>query len=128
MSQRFATAINCIDGRAQLPVIHWLCETFRVDYVDLVTEPGADGVLARLRVDALLSIKSRTRLSVDAHASEVISVTGHHDCRANSVSAEQHLRDIKAGVEVVKSWRLPAPVVGLWVDEAWKVVVVVEQA
>lgn len=128
MNPRFGTAINCIDGRAQLPVIQWLCESFGVDHVDLITEPGADGVLAKWRVDALLSIKSRTRLSVEAHGSEVVAVAGHHDCRANPVSAEQHMLDIKAAVEVVKSWRLPAPVVGLWVDETWRVVVVVEQA
>lgn len=108
-------------------MIEWLRETCGLDHVDLITEPGADCVLANLRVGALLSIRKRTRLSVEAHASEIIAVAGHHDCRANPVCAEQHMLDIKAAVAQVRSWRLPAPVVGLWVDENWRVVVVVEQ-
>jgi len=32
---KFATAINCMDGRVQLPVINWLMENLSVDYVDI---------------------------------------------------------------------------------------------
>jgi hypothetical protein len=41
-SGRFAAAINCMDGRAQLPVIEWLKRECGVDYVDTITEPGPD--------------------------------------------------------------------------------------
>ena len=36
----FCTAINCMDGRVQLPVIRFLQERFKVDYVDVISEPG----------------------------------------------------------------------------------------
>ena len=42
----FGTAINCIDGRVQIPVITWMREVLSLDYVDLITQPGADGLLA----------------------------------------------------------------------------------
>ena len=42
----FGTAINCIDGRVQLPVINWMKATHHVDWVDVITEPGADEALA----------------------------------------------------------------------------------
>ena len=36
----FATAINCMDGRVQLPVIKFLQERFKAEYVDIISEPG----------------------------------------------------------------------------------------
>ncbi len=39
----FATAINCMDGRVQLPVIAYLKSKYVVDYVDAITEPGRTG-------------------------------------------------------------------------------------
>ncbi|MGB3082317.1 MAG: carbonic anhydrase, partial [Candidatus Omnitrophota bacterium] len=46
MKKSFATAINCIDGRAQKPVTEFAIRKFKVDYVDLITEPGPDKVLS----------------------------------------------------------------------------------
>ena len=34
--RRFATAINCIDGQTQIPVIDYVRKKYRVDYVDMV--------------------------------------------------------------------------------------------
>lgn len=42
MKKRFGTALNCIDGRAQILVISWVKESFGVDYVDMIIEPGMD--------------------------------------------------------------------------------------
>lgn len=36
----FCTAVNCIDGRVQLPVIRYLQERYGVLYVDVVSESG----------------------------------------------------------------------------------------
>ncbi len=46
MEGRFGLAICCIDGRIQEPVASWLKEKYLLDYVDMVTEAGADRVLA----------------------------------------------------------------------------------
>ena len=42
----FGTAISCIDGRVQQPVSDWLKLYCHVRWVDLVTEPGPDRLLA----------------------------------------------------------------------------------
>ena len=42
----FYTAINCMDGRVQLPVIYYLKERFGVPYVDVITEPGPVALLS----------------------------------------------------------------------------------
>jgi len=39
----FCTAVNCMDGRVQLPVINYLKERFSANYVDMITEPGPNG-------------------------------------------------------------------------------------
>lgn len=36
---KFAAAINCMDGRTQVPVIEFLKNKYGVDYVDMITEP-----------------------------------------------------------------------------------------
>lgn len=41
MDFRFGTAINCIDGRTQEPVIN-----LKQKYNDMVTFPGVDGVIS----------------------------------------------------------------------------------
>jgi carbonic anhydrase-like protein len=45
MDFRFGTAINCIDGRTQEPVID-LKQKYNIDGVDMVTFPGVDGVIS----------------------------------------------------------------------------------
>lgn len=47
MKKVFGTALNCIDGRTQIPIINWMKENFGLDYVDLITEPGMDKVLSQ---------------------------------------------------------------------------------
>ena len=122
MTVKFGTAINCIDGRAQMPVWRWLTETFDLDCVDMVTEPGVDGALAAGQPDVVRSVLCRTRISVEAHGSPVVAVVGHFDCAANPVSQEVHMEHVRQAVAEVKSWNLPVRIVGLWVDENWTVV------
>ena len=45
-TEKFVTAINCIDGRAHRPVRDWLETSFDAEFVDRITEPGADKALA----------------------------------------------------------------------------------
>ena len=121
MEGKFATAINCIDGRAQMPVNEWIRKSLGADYVDTITEPGVDRFLSHGGEEA---IKKKVMISVNAHHSSAIVVAGHHDCAGNPVSKEEHLKHIKKCVEIIESWKLPVRVVGLWVNEQWQVEVV----
>ena len=67
---KFATAINCMNGRTQLPVIAYLKEKCKVDCVDMVTEAGPVRILADSADRALVdSIKHRVEISVEKHCS-----------------------------------------------------------
>ena len=119
---KFGTAINCIDGRAQGPVSQWVKENQSVDYVDTVTEPGADKALLMENKERIDQIKTKVNISIKAHGSSVIVIAGHHDCAGNPVSKEEHLEQIKKSVGIIKSWNFPVKVFGLWVNDQWKIV------
>ena len=119
---KFATAINCMDGRVQAPVTAYLKKKYGVDYVDMITEPGSDGILAANKDKAIIeSIKKKVGISTGRHGSKYISVAGHHDCAGNPVDKDTHLGHIRSAVKAVKSWGVKAEVIGLWVDDKWKV-------
>jgi hypothetical protein len=119
---KFATVINCIDGRTQLPLIAYLKEKCKVDYVDIVTEAGLVRILADSADRALVdSIKHRVEVSVEKHCSRYIAVAGHFDCAGNPVSEEIQRRQIQKSIKTVLSWNFKANVLGLWVNENWNV-------
>ena len=115
----FGTSISCMDGRIQIPLSNWIKKNYSVDYVDTITEPGVDKKIAA-GLD-LESIKTKVDISVNAHKSKLIVVSGHYDCAANPVSDEEHIALVKKGVEALSSWNLDVKLVGVWVDKDWNV-------
>jgi len=116
---KFATSVSCMDGRIQIPLAKWIKENHSIDFVDVITEPGIDRMVAE-NLD-LESIKNKVGISINAHKSELIVVSGHYDCAGNPVSDEEHISQIRKGVEVISSWDLNVKVVGIWVDDSWNV-------
>ena len=120
--KKFATAVNCMDGRTQAPVAEWMKANFKVDYVDVVTEPGPIKILAEFRdIPLIAGIKKRVEISIERHRSRAVAVVGHFDCAGKPVDKNTQLVQIAEAVKRVKSWGLNIRVVGLWVDEDWKV-------
>jgi len=119
---RFCTAVNCMDGRVQIPVIRYLQARFAADYVDTVTEPGPNRILAEGQdASALAAIERRVRISLEYHQSVGIAVVGHHDCAGNPVSEAEQAQHTVAAVRAVRDRFSGVPVVGLWVDKDWNV-------
>lgn len=56
---KFGTAINCMDGRIQIPIINWLKEKYNLDFIDTITEPGVDKITAVKDDEKTEKIKSR---------------------------------------------------------------------
>ncbi len=116
---KFATSVSCMDGRIQTPLAKWIKENYSVDYVDTITEPGVDKTITENSV--FESIKTKVSISINAHKSELVVLSGHYDCAANQVSNEKHVELIKKGIEVISSWNLGVTVIGVWVDDSWNV-------
>ena len=112
----FCTAINCMDGRVQLPVIQYLMDRVGVRHVDSVTEPGPVRILAERDEPALVaSILARVRVSVERHGSRHVAVVAHHDCTGNPLPREQQLGQLAAAVAFLREAVPTAEVFGLWV-------------
>jgi len=122
----FATAINCEDGRTQIPVWSWLTAHLNVDFIDTITEPGVDKVLAMGSKAEVESIQRCVLISFNAHHSRVVAIVGHHDCAGNPASKKEHLKHLEKCVRVVQSWNLPIDIITLWVNEDWAVELISE--
>jgi carbonic anhydrase len=111
-----------MDGRTQLPVNAWMRERFGAEFVDTITEPGPNGILA-VRADsaAVESILARVRISVEGHGSSAVAVVGHHDCAGNPADETTQLAQVRDAVAVIGEQFPGVEVIGLWVDEDWQV-------
>lgn len=118
----FCTAINCMDGRVQLPVIEYLKNKLNADYVDMITEPGPNKILSDgTDLKLIESIFSRIKISVDKHGSKHIAIIGHYDCAGNPADVEEQERHTHKAIEVIREKFNNVEVIGLWVDENWSV-------
>jgi len=119
---KFATAINCMDGRVQQPVIEYIKSKYKVDYVDMITLPGPNKVLAENKDKSTLeSIKRCVEISVKLHGSRLIAISGHYDCAGNPINEEFQRKQIIDAIKVIKSWNFGVQVIGLWINQSWEV-------
>ncbi|MBA3016257.1 MAG: hypothetical protein KKD63_08085 [Proteobacteria bacterium] len=124
-SGKFATAINCMDGRTQQSVIDYMKNRFGVDYVDMITEPGPIKALAEnSNISTLESVKRRLDISVNGHGSKAVAIVCHHDCAGNPVDKDTQLKQLEVAVKNVASWGFAVEFVKLWIGDNWQVNVI----
>ena len=123
---KFVTCLNCMDGRVQLPAIHWIKENYSVDYVDMITEAGMDGVLADENYKDMDILLKKINISSEKHNSSIMFVVGHHDCGGNPVDDETHKKQICIAVEKMKKLKTSMQIIGLWVSNKWTVKKIIE--
>jgi len=111
-----------MDGRAQKPVIEYLEKQYGIDYVDMITEPGPNKVLAEnSSVETIESIKKRVALSVEKHHSDIIVIAGHYDCAGNPADEAVQKEHLRASVSIIDSWGFPVgKLIALWLDEQFQ--------
>ncbi len=117
----FATVLNCMDGRVQLPVNEAVRSIFGVSHVDTITEAG----IVRFLSDQTDSPETRAALSsvgvsVDRHGSRGVGVAAHHDCVGNPCSDEAQQEQVQRAVQFLKNHFPACKIVGLWVRDEGK--------
>ena len=118
MNFKFGTAINCIDGRTQEPVINFMKKKYDIDGVDMVTFPGADGIFSvRENLDKIEIIRRSVSISIEKHHSRVIAIVGHFDCAGNPGDKEHHYAHIRKALHEVSSWNFDAQIAGYYVND-----------
>ncbi len=116
----FYTAVNCMDGRVQLPVIEYLMARHGVRHVDMITEPGPVRILADDE-ESSRSIEKRISISLEAHGSAGVVVVAHADCAGNPLGREAQLGQLRKAVSKLAERFPGVPVRGLWVGADWEV-------
>ena len=111
-----------MDGRVQLPVIDYLQKRFNVTFVDTITEPGPNRVLAEAKdEDRVRSILLRCEISLQKHGSVGVAVVGHHDCAGNPANETQQKKHIEQAISFLEKQWNSVEIIGLWVDADFKV-------
>jgi len=108
-----------MDGRVQLPVLHWIREHHNVDFVDVITEAGMDSVLASQ--DNINEIIRSINISININKSARLFIVGHYDCRGNPVDEKTHREQIMNSVKRLKTHWPDHEIFGLWVNNYWQV-------
>lgn len=118
----FCTSIHCLDGRIQEPIIQFLKSTYKIKYVDTITEPGPINILAKHdNKDVIESILTGINISIEKHDSGLIAVSGHYDCIGNPVHEKTQKEQIKKSRNFLKSIYRDIKIIGLWIDNNWSV-------
>jgi len=118
--ENFATVLNCIDGRVQLPVLEEVRSAFGVAYVDSITEAGIVKYLSdEIKSDQTRSILDRIEISVSKHGSQSIAVAAHYDCAGNPVDEDNQKVQLHQAVEFLKTQFPACEVICLWVGNDW---------
>ncbi|MCX7944339.1 MAG: hypothetical protein N2746_07525 [Deltaproteobacteria bacterium] len=118
---KFVTAINCMDGRTQEPLIKWAKDRFGADYVDMINEPGPDLILISEDKNFFDYIMKKIRISTEKHGSKSLIIAAHHDCAGNPVGRERHIEFVNRSIEIARKHLPGIEVVGVYINERWEV-------
>lgn len=116
----FATVITCIDGRIQESAAKWAKKEFEVEFVDMITWPGAECVLAGTG-DEIIALRKNINKRLTNHASPFIIIAGHDHCTYNNVLKDEKVKQLQTAIKVVQSWKLEGvkSVRGIYIEERW---------
>lgn len=106
MPYRFATMVTCIDGRIQRPLEEWARRHLGVEYLDTITEPGPEAVLATTGERCLDVLMEKVEISRRAHGSATVIVAAHADCAGNPVPAHRSQEQLRLALSRLAD-RLP---------------------
>lgn len=106
VGETFFTAIGCMDGRVQEPILAFGQKKFNAKYADTITEAGLVGLLVKDNVDQVLldSIKKKVLISLEKHHSKGIIIHGHEECAGNPVEDGKHREDTLEAAQIIKSF------------------------
>lgn len=119
---KYCTAVNCMDGRVQVPVIEYLTYNHGYQFVDMITEPGpVKHITSKKKTHTKKSILSRIVLSRDRHASDFIALIAHYDCAGNPVTDEIQISQLYESKKIITELFPSSIILPLWIDDQMQV-------
>ena len=121
-SMSFATVVCCMDGRIQLPVIEYLQDRFKSDFIDNITASGPVGVIsASPDSDETRSMIRMIDISISLHGSEQLAIVAHHDCAGNPIPESAQRNQIDICKQYFAQLYPDMEIIGHWLDHACQV-------
>lgn len=128
----YGTGIGCMDGNVQGALRKWTKRNRGVKWVDLITQPGINKVLAEnTNTPIIENISDLLRLSIFKHRSRTVVIAAHHSCLGNPVDKETQLLDLEKAEKRIRGMidSFPLYEIGinfkditidcLWINEQW---------
>lgn len=108
--------VNCVDGRAQLPVIEFIKREYGVSF-DIITEWNPAYVLAERNTSVeARSIMEKIQLLIKNNNISVLAIASHRGCADDCESGASCSRQLNLSVQYVAKHFPEQKVIGLWVD------------
>lgn len=122
----FATCLNCMDGRVQLPAIEFIQKKVGLKYVDMITEAGIIKIISSPTEHEVLweNILERVNISYEKHGSKHLFLIAHDDCAGNPLEESIQKEQLE------KAWKIftnlypfgnEMKVIPLWINRNWQV-------
>lgn len=102
---KFATAFSCMAGEIIENVLNFMRREYGVDYVDFITEPGINRVLANshdIPPVLLRKFGKNMKTSVIEKGSEIVAIVGHEGCLGNPHRREIQIQHLKESEKTVR--------------------------
>lgn len=124
MKDKFACALDCMDGRTTDAVSNYLRKNYGVRWVDGVgIEPGINKILAENSDIAVIErIKFKMGISVHKHGAIIAAIVAHPECAGNPATEAEQIEQLKDAKAVVESFGFDIDIVLLWVEADWTTV------
>ena len=111
-----------MDGRVQESVSSYLKQRFSAQFVDTITEPGPNRILAEQSgLQLIQSIKKRVEISVEKHNSVGIAIVGHEDCAGNPAEKSEQILHLQKSVILLKEQFSEIKIIALWAELSGKI-------
>ena len=123
MKNEFVTAINCMDGRVQVPVNRYLKTKYDARFVDIISEAGPISYILDLDNDILKNMYKKVNISIKIHKSNVLALCAHTDCAgvALGMTDAAQINTIKTAVIRMRKEFKDIEIIGLFVNNEWEV-------
>lgn len=123
---KFATVMNCMDGRVQLPSISYIQKNYKLEYVDNITEAGIIKIISAPKEypDIWENILEKLKISYEKHGSRHLFLVAHEDCAGNPLEKEDQLKQLEKSYTIFMNfypYGNEMKVIPLWIDKNWEV-------
>lgn len=116
-SSNYGTVINCIDGEVQIPAIEFLKHTWKVQWVDVITEAAPEKILSEgTDAKSIAHLLDNLKASFANQAEKRVAVAAHAGCTSNGIDEVEKKEMLRKSIGYLNQQIPGIQAVGIWID------------